>query len=264
MFPQCSPLFSPLTSSAVSCPLLRRRTGRWTETLRKPRRESRSPQPSKTLSKETRTYWWVCLVCVGLSAWMCSRRGLECYAQPFPLSVLTSRRGETHTNTHTFCEGAVRFLGSKKIRKEVLETSRQNRLRNWINKKNLNLCFFWFSFQNSYLTRLEEIRDTLEISPFFKTHEVKTQVEQRTETFQQDAVHSGDLRPLHAGYLINKWRNIAKCSKESSSRWLWDTRKRNNTKHLRGHSVYDLLRSGRVSNPHRRLESVRQLVSDVF
>lgn len=34
--------------------------------------------------------------------------------------------------------------------------------------KNLHL----FS-QNTYLTRLEEIRDTLELSPFFKTHEVK-------------------------------------------------------------------------------------------
>lgn len=35
-------------------------------------------------------------------------------------------------------------------------------------------CVFCFFLQSVYLTRLNEIRDTLEISPFFKTHEVKT------------------------------------------------------------------------------------------
>jgi len=35
-----------------------------------------------------------------------------------------------------------------------------------------SLCVFSLSSQSMYLTRLKEIRDTLEISPFFKTHEV--------------------------------------------------------------------------------------------
>lgn len=34
--------------------------------------------------------------------------------------------------------------------------------------------FFLFALQKCYLSRLEEIRDTLETSPFFKAHEVKT------------------------------------------------------------------------------------------
>lgn len=34
--------------------------------------------------------------------------------------------------------------------------------------------FLFFIYQKSYMTRLQEVRDTLEISPFFKTHEVKT------------------------------------------------------------------------------------------
>lgn len=34
-----------------------------------------------------------------------------------------------------------------------------------------------FQFQNSYLNRLKGIRATLETSPFFKCHEVKTRVQ---------------------------------------------------------------------------------------
>lgn len=46
--------------------------------------------------------------------------------------------------------------------------------KNWVNKIYKLVCVFFFFFQNGYLARLKEIRDTLEISPFFKTHEVKT------------------------------------------------------------------------------------------
>lgn len=40
---------------------------------------------------------------------------------------------------------------------------------------------YFFSFQKCYQSRLEEIRDTLETSPFFKAHEVKTQSAGQTQ-----------------------------------------------------------------------------------
>ncbi|GLD74950.1 inositol-trisphosphate 3-kinase B [Lates japonicus] len=42
---------------------------------------------------------------------------------------------------------------------------------------------------NVYLTRLNEIRDTLEISPFFKTHEISV-----VKTQWQSAVNPDDVR----------------------------------------------------------------------
>ena len=45
----------------------------------------------------------------------------------------------------------------------------------YCDKIKLRLCVF--SLQNSYLSRLNEIRDTLDTSPFFKTHEVKAHVQ---------------------------------------------------------------------------------------
>lgn len=44
-----------------------------------------------------------------------------------------------------------------------------------------------FFVQKSYLSRLEEIRDTLETSPFFKAHEVKTHP-RRTNPKEKNAI----------------------------------------------------------------------------
>lgn len=64
--------------------LFRWRTGRSTGISRKQRRRSKSPPPSRTLSKRTRTYWWVC------------------------------HRMSTHTHTHAHTPQPPAFHGSNK------------------------------------------------------------------------------------------------------------------------------------------------------
>lgn len=98
----------------TTVPPFRRRMARWTEISRKQRRENKLPQPSMTLSKATRTLWWVCLVCAAPSAWTQSHQ-LECWALAL-LCCFNVPSGGRHTQTCTFVH-AGRFAGSPRVKK---------------------------------------------------------------------------------------------------------------------------------------------------
>lgn len=106
------------------------------------------------------------------SAWT-QRRQLECPAPPL-LCCFSVPPGGRHTQTCTFVRAA-RFAGSARVEKKKGGSPWKTCWCRFINKSQPTfVCFF---LQNTYLTRLEEIRDTLELSPFFKTHEVKRHTE---------------------------------------------------------------------------------------